>query len=93
MSHAAKKKEERIDIRVDDETKELIEKAASIAGMTVSSFTLYMTLHAAKEKILEHGRLSLSNADRDLFIDTVLNPPKANKALRKAMTKLKGKYR
>ena len=51
MSQAAKKKDDRIDLRVDDSAKQLIERAASIAGMSVSSYTLSNTLRAAREEI------------------------------------------
>ncbi|MGK5087516.1 DUF1778 domain-containing protein [Bdellovibrionota bacterium FG-2] len=85
MSSAAKKKLERIDLRVDNEAKTLIEQAASIRSMSVSSFTLTSTLQAAREQILEHERLSLTNRDRDLFVSTMLNSPKANAALIAAM--------
>ncbi len=93
MSQAARKKADRIDLRVDDSAKELIERAASIAGMSVSSFTLFNTLRAAREEIATYERLSLSNRDRDLFLATVANPPKANEALRSAMSQYARKYR
>ncbi|MBC7385753.1 MAG: DUF1778 domain-containing protein [Cryobacterium sp.] len=85
MSQAARKKDERIDLRVDDRSKELIERAASISGMSVSTFTLSSTLQAAREQISEFERLSLSNRDRDLFISAILTPSRANAALRAAM--------
>jgi uncharacterized protein (DUF1778 family) len=85
MPRPAKKKEDRIDLRVDKNTKKLIEQAASIKGVSVSSFTLSSTLQAAREQISAHERLTLTNRDRDLFITAMLNPPKANTALKAAM--------
>ena len=85
MSQAARKKDERIDLRVDDSAKELIERAASIRGMSVSTFTLSSTLRAAREEISEFQKLSLSNRDRDLFVSAILTPARPNAALRAAM--------
>lgn len=85
MSQAARKKDERIDLRIDDEAKELIERAASISGMNISAFTLSSTLRAAREEISQFERLSLSNQDRDLFVSAILSPARANSALRAAM--------
>lgn len=85
MSQAARKKDERIDLRVDDEAKALIERAASISGMSVSTFTLSSTLQAAREQISEYEKLSLSNRDRDLFVSAILAPARANAVLRAAM--------
>ncbi len=93
MSQAARKKADRIDLRVNDSAKELIERAASIAGMSVSSFTLHNTLRAAREEIATYERLSLSNQDRDLFLATIANSPKANEALRSAMKQYAKRYR
>lgn len=93
MSRAAKKKEDRIDLRVDDNAKELIERAASITGMSVSTFTLSNTLRAAREEIAAYERLTLSDRDRDLFLATMASPPKANEALRVAMKQYAKKYR
>ena len=93
MSQAAKKKDDRIDLRIDDSAKELIERAASIAGMSVSTFTLSNALRAAREEIAAYERLSLSVRDRDLFLATIANPPKANEALRTAMKLHAKKYR
>ena len=93
MSQAAKTKDNRIDLRVDETAKKLIERAASIAGMSISSFTLSTTLRAAREEIAAYEQLALSNRDRDLFVATIENPPRANEALRSAMKQFKEKYK
>ena len=93
MSQTAKKKEERIDLRVNDEAKDLIERAASITGMSVSAFTLSNTLRAAREELTAFEKITLSDQDRDLFLTKMANPPKANEALRTAMKKFKKNYR
>ncbi len=92
MSQAAKKKDDRIDLRVDDTAKELIERAASIAGMSVSSYTLSNTLRAARDEIAAHETLTLSDKDRDMFLATLADPPKASNTLRAAMSRYKKKY-
>lgn len=93
MSRSVKLKSDRIDLRVDDTAKELIEQAASITGMSVSTFTLSNTLRAARQEIAAFERLTLSNRDRDLFLSTMATSLKANEALHVAMKQYSKKYR
>lgn len=93
MAQPAKTKDDRIDLRVSEEAKQLIERAAAIAGMNVSTFTLSTTLRAAKEEIVAYERLSLSKRDSEVFLTAVESLPKANSALRSAMTQFARKHR
>lgn len=78
-------KTSRIDLRVTAEQKELLEKAASLNGLSLSSFVLSNSLEAAQEKIACHNELVLSDRDRDLFLSLIENPPEPCEALKSAM--------
>ncbi|MFZ2855434.1 MAG: DUF1778 domain-containing protein [Rhodocyclaceae bacterium] len=58
---------ERIDLRTSPETKELIVRAASTAGMTVSAFLLGTAQERARQILAETEMLTLSARDWDVF--------------------------
>lgn len=87
-----KHKESRIDVRVRPEQKELLERAASIKGMSLSAYLLSNSLEKAKVEIEKHQKLVLSDRDRDLFIALMSEPPKPNQALKEAMAKYQQDY-
>ena len=78
-------KQSRIDIRVSEEVKAIIEKAAGLTGTSTSSYIINKALSSAKEDIREMETLYLSNTDRDIFNDLIQNPPAPNEALKKLM--------
>ncbi|MBW4495652.1 MAG: DUF1778 domain-containing protein [Oscillatoria princeps RMCB-10] len=82
-----KPKLSRIELRISPEQKELLEKAASLASLSLSSYMVYHCLEAAREDIKSHQSLILSDRDRDLFLSLMENPPEPNQALKSAMRK------
>lgn len=92
MSEPSSAKDCRIDLRVTQEQKELLERAASLKGISLSAYTLFHVLPAAKEDINAHERLVLSNRDRDLFMSVMENPPELKGKLKSAIHKYKNKY-
>lgn len=86
------KKQERIEIRVKPGDKKLLENAAELTGLSVSTFMLNHTLKAAKSEIDSSLKIKLSNNDRNLFMKTLENPPKPNKTLKKAILNYQNKY-
>lgn len=77
---------DRIDIRISKENKELIKYAAQISGFkTVSEFIVSLAKDEAKRIIEEETKLLKSMEDRVLFVEILLNPPAPNKALRSAL--------
>ncbi|MFO0940697.1 MAG: DUF1778 domain-containing protein [Pirellulales bacterium] len=81
----ASPKSARIETRVTQEQKELIERAAEVSGRTVSDFVLAHIEVAAKKVIDEHQRLHLDQMQSRLLIDALLSPKKPNKTLKLAM--------
>lgn len=82
----------RIDVRVTTEQKEILEKAASWSGLSLSSFVLSNSLEAAQEKIAFHDKLVLSDRDWDLFVSLMENPPEPCEALKSAMREYLEEY-
>ncbi|BAZ12121.1 hypothetical protein NIES4071_39490 [Calothrix sp. NIES-4071] len=91
MSEASAK-DSRIDLRVTQEQKELLERAASLKGISLSAYTLLHLLPLAKQDIDTHERLVLSDRDRDLFLSVMENPPELKGKLKEAIDKYREKY-
>ena len=78
-------KQNRIEIRVDGETKKLIEKAAQILGESISAYVVRHSLKAAMQDIREHETLELTGKDGELFYSLITNPPKPSNSLAELM--------
>ncbi len=78
-------KSARIETRVSQEQKELIERAAAFSGRTVSDFVLAHVEVAAKKVIEEHEKLYLDQTQSRILVDALLSPKKPNKKLKTAM--------
>ncbi|MBN3925086.1 DUF1778 domain-containing protein [Nostoc sp. NMS4] len=92
MSETSSAKDCRIDLRVTQEQKELLERAASLKGISLSAYTLFHVLPVAKEDIDANERLVLSNLDRDLFMSVMENPPELKGKLKSTIHKYRQKY-
>lgn len=92
MSEKPSPKDYRIDLRVTQEQKELLERAANLKGVSLSAYTLLHVLPAAKQDIDSNERLVLSNRDRDLFLSVMENPPELKGKLKSAIHKYREKY-
>ncbi|XZE17464.1 DUF1778 domain-containing protein [Pirellulaceae bacterium SH449] len=78
-------KSARIETRVSQEQKDLIERAAVLSGRTVSEFVLAHVEIAAKKVIGEHENLHLDQAQSRILFDALLAPKKPNKKLKLAV--------
>lgn len=74
----------RLDIRLDPDRKKLIEEAASLLGETVTAFTVSSAVREAGQIIERFGTISLTDRDRETFLDALDAPAKANARLKKA---------
>lgn len=75
---------ERLELRVDRQTKTLVERAAKLEHRNVTDFCLSSMTEAARQVIARHDTLILSERARDVFFDTLVNPPQINARLRRA---------
>lgn len=80
---------ERLGFRLDEETKDLIERAAHLSRRKVSEFCVTALVDTARRTIAEHETLVLSDRDRETFFDALINPPKPSKRLVRALAEHK----
>lgn len=71
----------RINLRTSHEVKEMIERAASMVGATVSSFMLQNASDMARRVLAQQDSITLSDRDRDAFLKALDNPAEPNQAL------------
>ncbi len=67
-------KKERINLRLDQRAKDLIERAAGLEGRTVSAFILSSALTSAGRTIREHETMRLDEQDALHFFDALARP-------------------
>jgi uncharacterized protein (DUF1778 family) len=80
---------ERLGFRVDRETKGLIERAAHLERRKLTDFCVTTLARAARRTIAEHETLVLSEHDRKVFFDALINPPRPSKRLVRALAEHK----
>ena len=78
-------KSDRVNLRVDSDSKDTLERAATYAGTTLSDFVLSNALSAAHDVIQSHEVVALSKNDWDAFFDALVAPPKPNERLKRAL--------
>ena len=79
----------RLEARIAETDKLLIEEAAKIEGRSMSDFVVRTAQAAARDVIDKHNHINLSARDSARFVEVLLNPPKPNKHLQKAAAKHK----
>ena len=79
----------RLEARISQETKALVQKAADLEGRTLTDFVVASVQAAACKVIENHQILKLSFEDSEAFVDAILNPSKPNDALKLAALRYK----
>ncbi len=80
---------ERLGVRLDQETKDLIVRAAHLSRRKVSDFCVTALTDTARRMIAEHETLVLSDRDRAAFFDALVDPPKPSERLVRALAEHK----
>lgn len=62
-------------------------EAAAFTGMTLSAFLRQAALEKSEIVLKNRDALTLSDRDRELFLEALENPPKPNKRLKEAFNK------
>ncbi|MFL6260414.1 MAG: DUF1778 domain-containing protein [Thermoanaerobaculia bacterium] len=70
-------KKERIELRVAPSAKLLIQRAIAVSGLTAGD----LAYEGARRVLDEHERMMLAGADRDAFLEAVMNPPEPTEKL------------
>jgi uncharacterized protein (DUF1778 family) len=92
MPKTSDAKNNRIDLRVTQEQKDLLEQAASLKGVSLSAYTILHLLPLAQKDIAAQEKLLLSDRDRDLLMASIENPPELPGKLQSAIAKYRDKY-
>jgi uncharacterized protein (DUF1778 family) len=79
----------RLEARLSQEIKALVQKAADLEGRTLTDFVISSVQAAAYKVIEQHQTLKLSLEDSEAFANAVLNPPQPNEALKSAALRYK----
>jgi uncharacterized protein (DUF1778 family) len=77
-------RDDRLGFRVDEQTKELVERAAQLERRKISDYCLTAITDAARRTIAEHETLNLSERDRAAFFEAIINPPAPSERLARA---------
>lgn len=80
---------ERLGFRLDEETKNLIERAAYLSRRKVSEFCVTALTDTARQTIAEHDAFVLSERDRQAFFDALINAPEPSERLARALAEHK----
>ena len=72
----------RFDTRLPKEQKQLFERAATLGGYrNLTDFVIMTVQEKAKEILKERELIIASDRDKDIFFDSLINPPKPNNDL------------
>lgn len=74
----------RLGFRVDAETKRQVERAAALERRSPTDFCLAALTEATRATIARHETLVLSERDRAVFFDALMDPPPPNERLLRA---------
>ena len=81
-------KKQRIDLRLTEEDKDLIEEAAAMTNQTITQFMVNSASERAAEVIEQHRRLILNENSWNRVMDALDNPPEPNDQLKRAAKRL-----
>ncbi|KAF2516456.1 type II toxin-antitoxin system TacA family antitoxin [Flavobacterium foetidum] len=81
---------DRIDVRISKEQKELIKYASELRGFKNLSEFVVFCINAEAAKIITENNLVVSTIeDKKIFLESILNPPSPNEKLKEAQLKYK----
>jgi uncharacterized protein (DUF1778 family) len=64
-------KKERIELRVASSAKQVIKRAMEVSGLSAGD----LAYEGARRVLDEHERMVLTGADREVFLEALMNPP------------------
>ncbi|MBV8045493.1 DUF1778 domain-containing protein [Pluralibacter sp.] len=81
-------KKQRIDLRLTDDDKSMIEEAAAITNQSITQFMLNSASERAAEVIERHRRVILNEASWARVMEAISNPPAPTEKLKRAAKRL-----
>jgi uncharacterized protein (DUF1778 family) len=85
-------KEARVDIRMSEEHKLILEQAAAVTGQPLTSFVLSSTLDRARDILDRETVTKLSRRDMTRLFEILEEDDEPGPALRKAAKRFKARY-
>ena len=85
MSSSAKRREDRLEVRLTPKAKSMLKRAASVERKTVSAFILDKGLEAAAETLADRREFRLSGKEYDAFVAALDSPVKPRRRLEKLL--------
>lgn len=82
-------KKQRIDLRLNEDDKHMIEEAAAMTNQSISQFMVSTASERAAEVIDQHRSLLLNEESWNLVMDAITNPPAPNDRLKRAANRLR----
>ncbi len=81
---------DRIDVRINKEQKELIKYASDLSGFkSLTEYVLFCVNKESNKVIIENSQILKSIEDKKVFLAAILNPPAPNDKLKKAQLNYK----
>jgi uncharacterized protein (DUF1778 family) len=81
-----------IEITINQEQKQLIEKAATLWGLSLSEYLLEVALNLAGEMPLKLEAIVLSESNWEIITSAIENPPELNSKLKTAIERYRQEY-
>jgi len=76
---------DRINLRTSTDEKSLFQRACELAGFRDLTTFIVTTMRRESVKLVKENTQFLSSRDRDIVLEALVNPPKANKHLQELM--------
>lgn len=83
------KKNARLDIRISQEKKELIERAVALKDLSITDFVINCVEEEARNTVRDYESMELSQKDSQAFARALLEPPKPSPRLTEAAERYK----
>jgi uncharacterized protein (DUF1778 family) len=80
----AKSKGERLETRISPDQKTLFQRAADLAGRSLTDFVVSSVQEAAEREVRAHQVLELTARETEAFFEAIQNPPPPGERLRAA---------
>jgi len=74
----------RLDIRMPQETKDIIERAVSLTGRSISDFVRSSVEKEARKTVKDYEEMKLSKRASEAFAEVLINPPEPNDNIKRA---------
>lgn len=78
-----------IEIRLPQERKTILEKAAILEGLSLSEYLLKIATDIAEKSLLPTESITLSEKDWEIVTSAINDPPELNSALKAAINRYK----